>query len=478
MESKNVKNIIVVDDDRSIRVVISTALTRAGYNVKSSGTAAGMWRLVESDFADVLITDVGLPDGDALDILPKLQKNNPNLKIIVMSARTTLLTAVRAEKKGAFEYLPKPFDLDELLNLVSSTFFSSTTSISENTNQIAKNIYDSGPVIGKSMAMQEIYKIISRIVNTNFSVLLTGESGTGKKLIAKSIHDLSSNTNNQFINLDSKFFDDYSFHSLIDRINKFTSNEIKNINDLSGSSIYIKDITELSDIQQKNLLNFIENGLSQIFPENSNLEKTRIFVSTKKNILNDVEKGLFREDLYYRLNVVPIKLPSLKDRFEDITDLTSSFLNKHYKIKHIKKSISYEGINFLKEYSWPGNVRELKNVVERLCLLSSTDDIPLNLVKEVLSEDRFDEENKYEENLELYFKNYLKKYFKDFDENLSLNNLHSNFISKIEKPLIETTLNLFRGNQIKASKCLGFNRNTLRSKINLYGIEVVKKRKA
>ena len=210
METKNVKNIIVVDDDRSIRVVISTALARAGYNVKSSGTAAGMWRLVESDFADVLITDVGLPDGDALDILPKLQKNNPNLKIIVMSARTTLLTAVRAEKKGAFEYLPKPFDLDELLNLVSSTFFSSTTSKSENTNQITKSIYDSGPVVGKSMAMQEIYKIISRIVNTNFSVLISGESGTGKKLIAKSIHEFSSNTNNQFINLDSKFFDDYS----------------------------------------------------------------------------------------------------------------------------------------------------------------------------------------------------------------------------------------------------------------------------
>ena len=478
MEAKNVKNIIVVDDDRSIRVVISTALTRAGYNVKSSGTAAGMWRLVESDFADVLITDVGLPDGDALDILPKLQKNNPNLKIIVMSARTTLLTAVRAEKKGAFEYLPKPFDLDELLNLVSSTFFSSKTNKPESSNQIAKNIYDSGPVVGKSMAMQEIYKIISRIVNTNFSVLISGESGTGKKLIAKSIHDLSSNTNNQFINLDSKFFDDYSYHSLFDRINNFTSNEIKNINDLSGSSIFIKDITELSDIQQKNLLNFIENGLSQIFPENSNLEKTRIFVSTKKNILSDVEKGLFREDLYYRLNVVPIKLPSLKDRFEDIPDLTTSFLNNNYKNKFINRFISYEGMNLLKEYSWPGNIRELKNVIERLCLLSSTEDITLNLIKEVLSEDRFDEDNKYEENLELYFKNYLKKYFKDFDENLSLNNLHNNFISKIEKPLIETTLDLFRGNQIKASKCLGFNRNTLRSKINLYGIEVVKKRKA
>ena len=478
METKNVKNVIVVDDDRSIRVVISTALARAGYNVKSSGTAAGMWRLIESDFADVLITDVGLPDGDALDILPKLQKNNPNLKIIVMSARTTLLTAVRAEKKGAFEYLPKPFDLDELLNLVSSTFLQPRTSKHEEIKDIPKNVYDSGPVVGKSTAMQEIYKIISRIVNTNFSVLITGDSGTGKKLIAKSIHDLSSKTNNFFINLDSRFFDDYSFDDLVSRMNKFTSSNLKDISDLSGSSIYIKNITELTDVQQKNLLSFIENGLSQLFPENSNLEKSRIFVSTKKNIVNDVEKGLFREDLYYRLNVVPIKLPSLRDRFEDIPDLTMAFLNSNYKDKYINRLISYEGMNILKEYSWPGNIRELKNVIERLCLLSSTENIPLNLIKEVLSEDRFDEDNKYEENLELYFKNYLKKYFKDFDESLSLNNLHNNFISKIEKPLIETTLNLFRGNQIKTSKCLGFNRNTLRSKINLYGIEVIKKRKA
>ena len=478
MEAKNVKNIIVVDDDRSIRVVISTALTRAGYNVKSSGTAAGMWRLVESDFADVLITDVGLPDGDALDILPKLQKNNPDLKIIVMSARTTLLTAVRAEKKGAFEYLPKPFDLDELLNLVSSTFSQPKLNKNEMISDGPKNIYDSGPVVGKSTAMQEIYKIISRIVNTNFSVLISGESGTGKRLIAKSIHDLSSNTNKYFLDLDSKFFDNYSFNDLIPRLNAYTSINIDDANDLSGSSIYVKDITELSEVQQKNFLNFIENGLSKLFPENSNLEKSRIFVSTKKNIINDVEKGLFREDLYYRLNVVPIKLPSLKDRFEDIPDLSSAFLNSNFKNTFVNKNISYEGMNLLKDHSWPGNIRELKNVIERLCLLSSTDDISLNLIKEVLSEDRFDEDNKYEENLEFYFKNYLKKYFKDFDENLSINNLHNNFISKIEKPLIETTLNLFRGNQIKASKCLGFNRNTLRSKINLYGIEVVKKRKA
>ena len=193
MENKRVKNVIVVDDDRTIRVVISTALSRAGYNVKSSGTAAGMWRLIESDFADVLITDVGLPDGDALDILPKLQKKMPRLKIIVMSARTTLLTAVRAEKKGAFDYLPKPFDLDELLNLVSNTFFSNEAKAlnTEGVINIPKTIYDAGPIIGKSIVMQEIYKLISRLVDSDLTVLISGESGTGKQLIAKSIHDLS-----------------------------------------------------------------------------------------------------------------------------------------------------------------------------------------------------------------------------------------------------------------------------------------------
>ena len=208
MENKRVKNIIVVDDDRTIRVVISTALSRAGYNVKSSGTAAGMWRLVESDFADVLITDVGLPDGDALDILPKLQQKMPRLKIIVMSARTTLLTAVRAEKKGAFDYLPKPFDLDELLNLVSNTFFSNETKTlnTDDVYNIPKTIYDAGPIIGKSFVMQEIYKLISRLVDSDLTVLISGESGTGKQLIAKSIHDLSSKTDKFFIDYETPYY--------------------------------------------------------------------------------------------------------------------------------------------------------------------------------------------------------------------------------------------------------------------------------
>ena len=478
MDPKIGKNVIVVDDDRSIRVVISTALTRAGYNVKSSGTAAGMWRLVESDFADILITDVGLPDGDALDILPKFQTMKPNLKIIVMSARSTLLTAVRAEKKGAFEYLPKPFDLEELLNLVSNTFNTDKINKIDNIEgSTPKSIYDSGPVIGKSIAMQEIYKTISRVVNTDHIILVSGESGTGKNLICKSVHDLSSNNDRPFINLGMEFFDNLSNEQFLDKLNNYLPIKIDNLNNIYGCSFYVKNVSEFSLSQQKNVLNFIENTLNNFFRSEDNIKIPRLFFSSKPNIYDLVNKGLFREDLFYRINAVPIKLPSLKDRFEDISDLANLFLNNHFKQKGSKRSISYEGINILKNYSWPGNIRELKNVIERICLLSSVESIDPIIIEEVLSEDRVLDDNKQQENLEFFFNNYLKRFFRDFDENSALNNLHQQFISKIEKPLIETTLKLFRGNQIKASKSLGFNRNTLRSKINFYGIEVIKKRK-
>ena len=477
------KNVIVVDDDSSIRIVISKALSRAGYNVKSSGTAAGMWRLVESEFADVLITDVGLPDGDALDILPKLQKMMPKLKIIVMSARTTLLTAMRAEKKGAFDYLPKPFDLDVLLYLVSKTFLSSTINKQKNlliqNNKNIKSIYDSGPIIGKSSPMQDIYKIMSRLVSTNLTVLISGESGTGKKLIAKGIHDLSSKNNRAFIKLNMDFFNNDSF--ILDKnnlnIKNYTLGNIRTINDLNDCTILINEVCESSLQQQSNFLNFLENDFIELSNNILDFKKPRIITCTRKNIIDLVNKGLFREDLYYRLNVVPIKLPPLKDRSEDIPELSIFFLKNQKNISGIEKSISYDGMLLLKQYLWPGNIREFKNVIDRLCLLSSTDEISSRLINETLSEKRDFIYDNEDHNIDVFFEKHINKYFEDFDESLDVNNLFDFFISKIEKPLIVSTLNLFRGNQIKTSKCLGLNRNTLRKKINLYGINIIKKRK-
>jgi len=327
------------------------------------------------------------------------------------------------------------------------------------------------------MAMQDIYKLISRLVDTNLTLLISGESGTGKNLIARSIHDLSSSNNRLLININMEFFNNYTLENFIKRLQLNSQVDIKSIDFLSGCSIIIKDLSESSLLQQKNLLSFIDEDFSFLLKKSKKFMKPRIIALTKKNILNEVDKGLFREDLFYRINVVPVKIPSLKDRFEDIPDLTIYFLNKYSSNNQINRFIPYEGMNLLKEYNWPGNIRELRNVIERICLLSYAEEIPTTLIKQVLTEDRLNIDEIAEDNIELYFKKYLNKFFKDFDENLNINNLHTNFISKIEKPLIEATLHLFRGNQIKASKCLGFNRNTLRTKIKLYKIKVIKQRK-
>ena len=483
MKFKNNKNIIVVDDDSSIRVVLSTALTRAGYNVKSSGTATGMMRLVESNFADVLITDVGLPDGDALDILPKLQKIVPNLKIIVMSARTTLLTAMRSEKKGAFDYLPKPFDLDELLRLVSRTFLLEPINHNNQSdnfdNQDNKTVYDAGPIIGKSSIMQNIYKTISRLVSNNLSVLITGDSGTGKNLIAKAIHDLSAKNNNPFIKLNMDFFNKKV--SFLDITNFYTQNNHNHNYDASSllnfddCTLFINEISDFSSLQQINLLNFLENNFEIQLNNNLFLNNNRVISTSRKNILDMVNKGLFREDLFYRLNVVNIKLPPLKDRLEDINDLSLFFLNNYSSDKRNKKNISFKGILLLREHLWPGNIREFKNVIHRLCLLSSNDDISVNLISNILNEARdINDIEQDNQDIDFLLNKYIKNYFKGLDKNLDITNLYNEIISKIEKPLIESTLNLYRGNQIKASYCLGLNRNTLRKKINLHGINIIK----
>jgi two-component system nitrogen regulation response regulator GlnG len=389
---------------------------------------------------------------------------------------------MRAEKKGAFDYLPKPFDLDELLNLVSKTFYSNSANqkniLSTEYNKKPLSIYDSGPIIGKSSVMQDIYKTMSRLVSTNLTVLISGESGTGKKLIAKGIHDLSKKNNRAFIKLNMDFFNNSFF---LDRnslnINNNISGNMKTINDLNDCTILINEVCESTLHQQSNLLNFLENDFIELSNNILDFKKPRIITSTRKNIVDLVNKSLFREDLYYRLNVVPIKLPPLKNRPEDIPELSIYFLKNHQNINGNKKSISYDGMLLLKQYLWPGNIREFKNVIDRSCLLSSSDEISSRLISDILSEEKDFLYDNEEQHIDLFFKKYIKNYFESFDESLDVSDLYDYFISKVEKPLIESTLNLFRGNQIKASKSLGFNRNTLRKKINLYGINIIKKRK-
>ena len=478
------KKVLVVDDDKSIRLVLSTALTRSGYLVKTSATKAGFWGLLNSDEFDVMITDIGLPDGDTLDVLPKIQALNPKMKIIVISAKSTLITAVRAEKKGAFFYFPKPFDLDELIGLVNKVFETSVLLQEKNLIEAQKtsidkpSLYESGPIIGKSKIMQDTYKIIARLIKSNITVVINGEIGTGKKLLAKSIHDLTFSNNKKFIKLNIKNFriinEELSNYLNNKNHNSLYINDFKNFN---GGTIFIDQICEASLVEQHELLNFIENfdlNIKQLSQENI---QTRIIVTSKRNLMKLVETGHFREDLYYKLNVMPILLPPLRKRLEDIPNLINHFISTYNKKNDSRLSIDVLAINYLKSYNWPGNIQELKNLIERLSLSLPNNKITISDLKEHLKNSFEINENVESITLENLIDKRINKVISSIGSDYSQMNIYDDFIKTVEKPLIENILNHTRGNQIKASSLLGLNRNTLRKKISELGVTVRKVRK-
>ena len=478
------KKILVVDDDKSIRLVLSTALTRSGFLVKTSATTAGYLGLLNADKFDVMITDVGLPDGDTLDSLPKIQSLNPNMKIIVISAKSTLITAVRAEKKGAFYYFPKPFDLDELIGLVNKIFESSDF-LDENKLIESKNLapekpslYDSGPIIGKSKIMQDTFKIIARLIKSNITVLINGEIGTGKKLLAKSIHDLTFSSKKNFIKLNIK-----NLRIINEELSNYFNNKKQDtfhINDLKNfdcGTIFIDQVCEASLIEQHELLNFIENFDLRKIQLSKGSSLTRIIVTSKKDLLKLVEKGDFREDLYYKLNVMPIFLPPLRKRLEDIPNLINHFINLFNNKSSTKLSVDNLALNFLKSYHWPGNIQELKNLIERLSLSLTNNKITLSEVQGQLKNSFEINDNDENVTLENLIDKRISKFISSIDDNITKMNVYDDFIKTVEKPLIENILDYTRGNQIKASCILGLNRNTLRKKISELGVTVRKVRK-
>ncbi len=478
------KKILVVDDDNSIRLVLSTALSRCGFLVKTSATTAGFWGLLNSNKFDVMITDVGLPDGDTLDVLPKIQALYPEMKIIVISAKSTLITAVRAEKKGAFYYFPKPFDLDELTALVNKIFenseFLTENKLIESENLIPEkpSLYDSGPIIGKSKIMQDTYKIIARLIKSNITVLINGEIGTGKKLLAKSIHDLTSSTKKKFIKLNIK-----NFRIINEEFSNYLNNKnydflyINDLKDLDGGTIFIDQICEGSLNEQYELLTFIENFNSNLKQVNQDTIQTRIIVTSNRDLMKLVEKGDFRQDLYYKLNVMPISLPPLRKRVEDIPSLINHFINIYNKKNMSEISMDNLALNYLKSYYWPGNIQELRNLIERLSLSLSHDKITISDVKDQLKNSFDINENDEIITFEKLIDKRINKVISSINDDTIKMNVYNDFIKTIEKPLIENILNYTRGNQIKASSLLGLNRNTLRKKISELGVTVRKVRK-
>ncbi len=473
--------ILLADDDDAIRMVLNQALSRAGYEVRPTGNLSTLWNWISRGEGDLLLSDVMMPDGNTFDLMAKIKNLRPNLPIIMMSAQNTFMTAIRASEEGAYEYLPKPFDIDEVLAIIARAL--SDISKSKKADSPKENI-ENMPLVGRSAAMQEIYRALARLMQTDLSVMISGESGTGKELVARALHDYGKRKNGPFIAINMAAIPKDLVEAELFGHEKgaFTgaaSRSIGRFEQAEGGTLFLDEIGDMPMEAQTRLLRVLQNGeFTRVGGRNLIKSDVRIIAATHQELTRLISQGLFREDLFYRLNVVPISLPPLRDRKEDIADLVKHFLHKLAAEKNeIPKSITIEAINLLQQYSWPGNVRELENMMMRINALYADDTISEEIINLELSHAvRNTNSNVRNNNIDVNsaIENYISTLLKDIDTSSEDSNLYQIILAKFEIPLISMTLNKCGGNQIKTAKLLGLNRNTLRKKIKQHNIQISK----
>jgi two-component system nitrogen regulation response regulator GlnG len=474
--------VIVADDDAGIRTVISRALSREGYRVQATSTAATLWRWVEDDTGDVAILDVVLPDENTLDLLPQIRQRRPALPVIMMSAQNTLLTAVRATERGAFDYLPKPFDLAHLVTMVKRALAlpRSAGFVHEEPIRIEEQL----PIIGRSPAMQEIYRVVARLVGADLTVMINGESGTGKELVAQAIHDYGKRRSGPFVAVNMAAIPRELIESELFGHEKgsFTganARKVGRFEQAEGGTLFLDEIGDMPLEAQTRLLRVLQSG--EFMPVGGRVPikaDLRIVAATHRDLRQLVGQGLFREDLFYRLNVVPIRLPPLRERGEDIPALVQHFLLRARLEGLPPKAIEPDAMARLKTYAWPGNVRELENMVRRLAVLYAQETIGAEVIEAELREAAPPVVDSAEEGdgrrLADSIAQHLDLVFDQHDGRLPSAGLHGRILREVERPLIVRVLEATRGNQIKAAALLGVNRNTLRKKIRELDIEVMR----
>ncbi len=473
-------SILIADDDAAIRTVLNQALSRAGYEVRSTGNAATLWRWVSQGEGDLIITDVVMPDENAFDLLPRIKKLRPDLPIIVMSAQNTFMTAIRASERGAYEYLPKPFDLKELTAIVGRA-------LSEPKDRPAAAAGKAEeidiPLIGRSPAMQEIYRLLARLMQTDLTVLISGESGTGKELVAHALHDYGKRRSGPFVAINMAAIPRELIESELFGHEKgaFTGANTRNagrFEQAEGGTLFLDEIGDMPMEAQTRLLRVLQQGEYTTVGGRTPIKTdVRIVAATNKDLRILIQQGLFREDLYFRLNVVPLRLPPLRERPEDIPDLIRHFFKLAEREGLPNKQIETVAIERLKRYRWPGNVRELENLARRLAALYPQETISTAVIDNELAPPApapVGEESRPEDNLAAAVERYLNKYFGGFGDGLPPPGLYHRILREIEYPLLSAALAATRGNQIRAADLLGVNRNTLRKKIRDLEIQVIR----
>src|SRR5215211_5436801 len=365
-------SILVADDDTAIRTVLNQALSRAGYEVRLTGNAATLWRWVSQGEGDLVITDVVMPDENAFELIPRIKKMRPNLPVIVMSAQNTFMTAIRASERGAYEYLPKPFDLKELISIVGRAMSEPKERAK---TPVKPEDFETIPLVGRSPAMQEIYRVLARLMQTDLTVMITGESGTGKELVARALHDYGKRRNGPFVAINMAAIPRDLIESELFGHEKgaFTganSRSSGRFEQAEGGSLFLDEIGDMPMEAQTRLLRVLQQGEYTTVGGRTPIKTdVRIVAASNKDLRILIQQGMFREDLFFRLNVVPLRLPPLRERAEDVPDLLRHFFALVEREGLPRKQLDAEAMDRLKRYRWPGNVRELENLARRLAAL-------------------------------------------------------------------------------------------------------------
>ncbi len=448
--------VLVADDDRTIRTVLTQALTRAGCKVHATSSLMTLMRWVEEGKGDLVISDVIMPDGNGLDALPRISKMRPGLPVIVISAQNTIMTAIQAAEAEAFDYLPKPFDLPDLMKRSARALDQKRRS--PKVVIAPRDPGDDLPLVGRTAAMQALYRLVARVMNTDLSVLITGESGTGKSLISRAIHDFSDRRTLPFVVAQAADLQGVDGPSAL-------------MARARGGSIVFDEVSDYDDDTQARVVRMLD-----MLGDNA----PRIMATSQADLAQRTEGGGFRSDLFYRLGGVSLHVPSLRERVDDIPLLAEHFLAKGERDFGTMRRLSNEARELVRTYSWPGNVRQLENTIRRLLVTSSETDITKTEIEQVLGNQPSPEPRSgggEGEKLSASVARHLKRYFDLHGGQLPPPGVYQRILREVETPLIEIALDATAGNQAKCADLLGINRNTLRKKITDLDIRVTRRRK-
>ena len=451
--------VLIADDDRTIRTVLTQAFTRAGCKVHATSSMQTLMIWVEEGKGDLVISDVIMPDGNGLEALPRITKLRPGLPVIVISAQNTIMTAIGAAEAEAFDYLPKPFDLPDLMKRAAKALDLKRHRPAQPIPPTPRDGGEDLPLVGRTPAMQALYRLVAKVMNTDLPVLITGESGTGKSLIARAIHDFSDRRSQPFVVAQA------SALGGVDGIAVLVAKA-------RGGTLLVEEVADFDEDGQSRLVRMLDVADDHA---------PRVLATSQADLALKVEEGRLRKDLYYRLGGVSFNVPPLRERVEDINLLADHFMTRAEREMGMTRRISQPARNILRDFPWPGNVRHLENVLKRLLVTSSEPDIGAAELEAVLGGPQAAEPARAgaveNEKLSQSVARHLKRYFDLHNGQLPPAGVYDRILREIELPLIEIALDATAGNQAKCADLLGINRNTLRKKITDLDIRVTRRRK-